>query len=51
MHGEGFEGLTTGPVNLEGGRFAGRFFAITNQRRLVCIDPQGAADMAQPRSC
>ena len=42
--GEGFQGLTTGPVNLEGGRFAGRFFAVTNTGRLVCIDPTGADD-------
>ena len=43
-NGEGFQGLTTGPVNLEGGRFAGRFFAVTNTGRLVCIDPTGADD-------
>jgi len=35
----GFQGLASGPVNLEGGRFAGTFFAITDTGRLVCIDP------------
>ncbi|MFM7042384.1 MAG: hypothetical protein ACKO35_09380, partial [Planctomycetaceae bacterium] len=37
--GETFQGLATGPVNLENGRFAGTFFAITSAGRLVCIDP------------
>ena len=37
--GETFQGLATGPVNLEAGRYAGLFFAITNQGRLVCINP------------
>ena len=36
---ETFQGLATGPVNLENGRFAGTFFAITSSGRLVCIDP------------
>ena len=34
----GFQGLATAPVNLENGRYAGMFFAITNTGRLVCID-------------
>ena len=35
---KGFQGLTTAPVNLEGGRYAGMFFAITDTGRLACID-------------
>ena len=34
----GFQGLAAAPLNLEGGRYAGMFFAITNTGRLVCID-------------
>ncbi len=34
----GFQGLAAAPVNLESGRYAGMFFAITNTGRLVCID-------------
>ncbi len=34
-----FEGLATAPANLQNGFYAGKFFAITNQGRLVCIDP------------
>lgn len=33
----GFQGLTAAPENLDGGRYAGGFFAITNTGRLVCI--------------
>lgn len=33
----GFQGLTAAPVNLEGGRYQGSFFAITSTGRLVCI--------------
>ena len=36
--GEGFQGLTTAPQNLENARYAGMFFAITTSGRLVCID-------------
>ena len=36
-------GLATGPVNLEGGRFAGTFFAVTTDGELFCIDPTGGA--------
>jgi len=36
----GFQGLATGPANLEGGKYAGTFFAITNSGRLVCIELQ-----------
>ncbi len=39
--GETFQGLAAGPVNLEGGRYQGTFFAITSQGRLVNIDPNG----------
>ncbi|MFM7077445.1 MAG: hypothetical protein ACKO3G_15480, partial [Planctomycetaceae bacterium] len=35
----GFQGLATAPVNLDGGRYQGMFFAITNTGRLVCIAP------------
>ena len=35
--------LATGPVNLEGGRFAGTFFAVTTDGELFCIDPTGGA--------
>ena len=38
----GFEGLASAPVNLEGGRYAGMLFAITNTGRLVCIDVANA---------
>jgi hypothetical protein len=34
-----FQGLATAPVNLEGGRYQGMFFAITDKGRLMCIDP------------
>ena len=34
----GFQGLTAAPENVESGRYAGMFFAITNTGRLVCID-------------
>ncbi len=34
----GFQGLAAAPMNLESGRYAGMFFAITNTGRLVCID-------------
>ena len=34
----GFEGLATAPENLENGRYAGMFFAVTTSGRLVCID-------------
>ncbi|MFM7076095.1 MAG: leishmanolysin-related zinc metalloendopeptidase, partial [Planctomycetaceae bacterium] len=37
--GTGFQGLATAPVNLDGGRYQGMFFAITNTGRLVCIAP------------
>ena len=35
------EGLAPGPVNLEGGRYQGMFFAVTNFGELICIDPDG----------
>ena len=35
----------TGPVNLEGGRFAGTFFAITTDGELLCIDPSQVIDV------
>ena len=35
------QGLAAGPVNLEGGRYQGMFFAITNFGELICIDPDG----------
>ena len=38
------EGLAAGPVNLEGGRYQGMFFAVTNFGELVCIDPDGNGD-------
>jgi hypothetical protein len=41
--GETFQGLATGPVNLDNGRFAGTFFAITSTGRLVCIIPDADA--------
>ena len=33
----------SGAVNLEGGRFAGTFFAVTTNGELFCIDPTGGA--------
>jgi len=36
----GFQGLASAPANLEGGKYAGAFFAITNNGRLVCIELQ-----------
>jgi len=44
----GFQGLATAPMNLEGGRYAGTFFAITNSGRLVCIELQGATARLMP---
>jgi hypothetical protein len=40
--GETLQGLATAPVNLEGGRYAGMFMAITNTGRVFIIDPDGA---------
>ena len=38
LGGEGFQGMTAAPENLENGRYAGMFFAITTSGRLACID-------------
>ncbi|MFM7216486.1 MAG: hypothetical protein ACKO1U_00555, partial [Bacteroidota bacterium] len=35
----GFEGLASAPLNLQGGRFAGTLFALTNNGLLCVIDP------------
>lgn len=35
----GFAGLANAPVNLEGGRYQGMFFAVTTAGRMVVIDP------------
>ena len=43
LDGRQLGGLATGPVNLEGGRFAGTFFAVTTDGELFCIDPTGGA--------
>ena len=43
LDGRRLGGLATGPVNLEGGRFAGTFFAVTTNGELFCIDPTGGA--------
>jgi hypothetical protein len=41
LGGSQLAGLATAPVNLEGGRYQGMFFAITTQGELICIDPDG----------
>ncbi|MBT6460751.1 MAG: fibronectin type III domain-containing protein, partial [Planctomycetaceae bacterium] len=43
LNGRQLGGLATGPVNLEGGRFNGTFFAVTTDGELFCIDPTGGA--------
>jgi len=42
----GFTGLAAAPQNLEGSRFRGMFFAMTDVGRLVVIDPAGDALLA-----
>ena len=42
----GFQGLTAAPENLESGRYAGDFFAITTDGRLVCIQLNSAGTTA-----
>ena len=42
----GFQGLTAAPENLESGRYAGDFFAITTDGRLVCIQLDSAGTTA-----
>ena len=45
LNGRELGGLATGPVNLEGGRFAGTFFAVTTRGELFCIDPSQVIDV------
>jgi hypothetical protein len=44
LAGRTLEGLAAAPVNLEGGRYQGMFFAVTNLGELICIDPDGDGD-------
>ena len=44
----GFEALASAPLNLQGGRFAGMLFALTDTGRLCVIDPQANALVEVP---